>query len=142
MKNKKTHWNIFCKVFSKKLRKKNKTWNIRCLVDESFVQPSHQAIVIYFRLSDFKSYMNGLFINFFNETQSQDKKMKDYFNFLFSPIFFAHLFMKHKLLFIRMFNGEGEKRIISTEDDKRLHRLRTPNEVLFHWNPKLLGLGR
>ena len=32
---------------------KNNTWNIRHLDDESFVQPSHRAIVIYFRLSDF-----------------------------------------------------------------------------------------
>ena len=31
---------------------KKNAWNIRCLVDESFVQASHQVIVICFRLSD------------------------------------------------------------------------------------------
>ena len=32
---------------------KKNAWNIRRLVDELFVQASHRAIVIYFRLSDF-----------------------------------------------------------------------------------------
>ena len=34
---------------------KKNAWNIRRLVDESFVQASYRAIVIYFRLSDFKT---------------------------------------------------------------------------------------
>ena len=33
--------------------KKNNAWNIRCLVNESFVPASHRASVLYCRLSDF-----------------------------------------------------------------------------------------
>ena len=35
-------------------RKKNNTWNIRCLVDESFVPASQKTSLSYWRLTDFK----------------------------------------------------------------------------------------
>ena len=41
---KKINWIDFCKEFCKKLWKKNNTWNIRRLVDESFV-PANQSII-------------------------------------------------------------------------------------------------
>ena len=56
-KNKKNNWNNFCKEFCKKLWKKNDTWNIRCLVDKSFVPANQQTRVLYFRLSDFSKSM-------------------------------------------------------------------------------------
>ena len=34
---------------------KNKSWNIRCLFDESFVPVTQRTSVLYFRLSDFRS---------------------------------------------------------------------------------------
>ena len=36
--------------------KKNNTWNIRRLVDESFVSSAQQTSVLYCRLTDFKSF--------------------------------------------------------------------------------------
>ena len=54
IKNKRKGWNDFCKEFFKKLWKKNNTWNIRRLVDESFVPANQQTSVLYWRLSDFK----------------------------------------------------------------------------------------
>ena len=44
-KNKRINWNNFCKEFCKKLWKKNNTWNIRRLVNESFV-PVTQRIIL------------------------------------------------------------------------------------------------
>ena len=41
----KINWNDFCKEFCKELWKKNNTWNIRHLVDESFV-PANQRIIL------------------------------------------------------------------------------------------------
>ena len=44
--------------------KKNNTWNIRLLVDDSFVPSSKQPSVIYCRLTDFKiSLILGLFLS-------------------------------------------------------------------------------
>ena len=45
----------FWKGFCKKLWKNNNTWNIRHLVDESFVPASQQTSVLYWRLTDFYS---------------------------------------------------------------------------------------
>ena len=36
------------------IMKKNNTWNIRRLVEESFVPVNQQTIVLYCRLSDFR----------------------------------------------------------------------------------------
>ena len=36
--------------------KKNNAWNIRCLVDESFVPVNQQTCVLYCRLSDLKRH--------------------------------------------------------------------------------------
>ena len=46
IKNKKINWKDFCKEFCKKSWKK-KYWNIRSLVDDSFVPSSKQPSVIY-----------------------------------------------------------------------------------------------
>ena len=43
-----------CKEFCKKLWRKNNTWNIRRLVDESFVPAIQRPSVLCWRLSDFK----------------------------------------------------------------------------------------
>ena len=51
--NKKINWKDFCKELCKKSWKKNNTWNIRCLVDDSFVPSSKQTSVLYCRLTDF-----------------------------------------------------------------------------------------
>ena len=48
----KINWKKFCTEFSKKLWKKNNTWNIRCLVNESFVPATQQASILYWRLTD------------------------------------------------------------------------------------------
>ena len=39
--------------------KKNNAWNIRCLVDESFVTANQQTSVLYCRLSDFRTLSRG-----------------------------------------------------------------------------------
>ena len=44
-KNKQIDWKYFCKEFCKKSGKKNNTWNIRRLVDDSFV-PSGQRLSV------------------------------------------------------------------------------------------------
>ena len=44
---KKKNLNNYCKEFCKQLWKKNNTWNLRCLVDESFVPANQQTIVLY-----------------------------------------------------------------------------------------------
>ena len=59
------HWNIYCKECCMKLWKRNNTWNIRHLVNESFVpatqQPSDPATqrpsLLYWSLSDFYSWL-------------------------------------------------------------------------------------
>ena len=58
IKNKKINWKDFCKEFRKKSWKNNNTWNIRLLVDDSFVPSSKQPSVIYCRLTDFWSLHN------------------------------------------------------------------------------------
>ena len=52
-KNKKTNWKGFCKEFCKILWKKNNTWNIRCLVNESFIPSAQWTSILYCRLTDF-----------------------------------------------------------------------------------------
>ena len=47
------NWNDFCKEFCKKLWKKNNTWNIRCMIDETIVPSTQRPSVSYWRLSDF-----------------------------------------------------------------------------------------
>ena len=66
MKNKKINRNDFCKEFWKKLWTKNNTWNIRCLVDESFVpSPSEPAYyIVDCRISSFYISSNSKFITF------------------------------------------------------------------------------
>ena len=54
-KNKKINWKDFFKEFCKKSWKKNNTWNIRRLVDDSFVPSSNRPGVIYCRLTDFST---------------------------------------------------------------------------------------
>ena len=49
---KKINWNNFSKRSCKKLWKKNNTWNIRRLVDESFVPAFQRTSVLYWRLTD------------------------------------------------------------------------------------------
>ena len=45
---------LFAKYFARNHEKKIiHTWNIRCLVDNSFVQSSHRPSLIYQRLTDF-----------------------------------------------------------------------------------------
>ena len=52
-KNKEISWNYFCKDFARNCEKENTTWNIRCLVDGSFVPVNQRTSVLYCRLSDF-----------------------------------------------------------------------------------------
>ena len=58
-KNKKINWKDFCKEFCKKSWKKNNTWNIRQLVDDSFVPSSKQPSILYCKLTDLKSNDEG-----------------------------------------------------------------------------------
>ena len=44
---------IFVKNFARNYEKMNDTWNIRFLVDESFVPANQQTSVLYCRLTDF-----------------------------------------------------------------------------------------
>ena len=46
---------IFEKNFARN-QEKNNAWNIRRMVDESFVPASQQASILHCRLSDFKFY--------------------------------------------------------------------------------------
>ena len=46
------NWNDFCKEFCKKLWK-NSTWNIRLLVDESFIQVTQRPSILYWKMLDF-----------------------------------------------------------------------------------------
>ena len=55
-KNKKIDRKDFCKEFCKKSWKKNNAWNIRRLVDDSFVPSSKQPSILYCKLTDFKSW--------------------------------------------------------------------------------------
>ena len=42
------------KNFARNYEKKNNTWNIKCLVDESFVPATQRSSILYSRLSDFR----------------------------------------------------------------------------------------
>ena len=60
----KINWKGFCKEFCKILWKNNNTWNIRHLVDNSFVPSAQQTSVLYCRLTDSKwIYLWGRFIS-------------------------------------------------------------------------------
>ena len=48
----KKNWKDFCKEFFKKLWKKNSTWNIRRLVNETIVPSTQQPSVLYWRFLD------------------------------------------------------------------------------------------
>ena len=52
-KNKKMNWKDFCKEFCKKSWKKNNIWNIRRLVDDSFVPSSKRPSIWYCKLTNF-----------------------------------------------------------------------------------------
>ena len=52
IKNTKNKLKWFFKEFCKKLQKLNNTWNIRLLVDKSFVPANLQTSILYGRLSD------------------------------------------------------------------------------------------
>ena len=52
---KKINWKDICKEFCKKSWEKNNTWNIRRLVDDSFVPSSKQPSVLCCRLMDFSN---------------------------------------------------------------------------------------
>ena len=53
LKNIKINWNDFCKELCKIFWKKKKSWNIRCLVDDSFVPSARQTSVLNCKLTDF-----------------------------------------------------------------------------------------
>ena len=44
---------FFARNFARNHEKKNNTWTIRCLVDDSFVPSSKQPSVLYCKLTDF-----------------------------------------------------------------------------------------
>ena len=46
---------IFAKNFARNYEKKNNTWNIRRLIDESFGPSNQRPSILYLRLSDFNS---------------------------------------------------------------------------------------
>ena len=46
---------VFAKFFARFYEKKNNTWNIRPLVDKSFVPSAQQTSVLYCRLTDFST---------------------------------------------------------------------------------------
>ena len=48
-----TNWKDFCKEFCKKSWKKNNIWNIRRLVDDSFVPSSKRPSIWYCKLTNF-----------------------------------------------------------------------------------------
>ena len=45
---------IFAKKYARFYERNNNTWNIRRLVDDSFVPSSEQPSVLYCKLTDFK----------------------------------------------------------------------------------------
>ena len=61
----KVDWKGFCKEFCKILWKKNNTWNIRRLVDRSFVPSVQQTSVFFCRLTDFSTVqLCGVYLQF------------------------------------------------------------------------------
>ena len=50
---------IFAKNFARNYEKKNNTWNIRRLVDKSFVPLALRTSVLCCRLTDFNSHCPG-----------------------------------------------------------------------------------
>ena len=51
--------------------KKNNAWNIRPLVNESFVQANHQTRILYCRLSDFKTLQKKMCKKLCNKRKEQ-----------------------------------------------------------------------
>ena len=49
------NWNDFLQRILQEIMKKNNTWNIRRLVDDSFVPSSKQPSVLYCKLTDFRA---------------------------------------------------------------------------------------
>ena len=64
--------------------KKNNAWNIRRLVNESFVPPSQQTSILYCRLSDFKSNNKLLLKLHVDITQSSSNSLTQPASFLFA----------------------------------------------------------
>ena len=44
---------MFTKNFARTYEKNSNTWNIKCLVGDSFVQTNQQSSVLYYKLTDF-----------------------------------------------------------------------------------------
>ena len=52
---------VFAKNFARFYEKKNNAWNIRRLVDESFILSAQRTSVLYCRLTDFWTLLNSFF---------------------------------------------------------------------------------
>ena len=57
------NWKNFCKRILQEIMKKNNTWNIRHLVDDSFVPSSKRPSVLHCKLTDFNTFRVLLEIN-------------------------------------------------------------------------------
>ena len=66
---------IFAKNFVRNFEKKN-TWNIRCLVVESFVPATQRTSVFYWMLSDFKK-AQGISLKIQNWVNSPNEKWRE-----------------------------------------------------------------
>ena len=64
--------------------KRDNAWNIRRLVNESFVPPSQQTSILYCRLSDFKSNNKLLLKLHVDITQSSSNSLTQPASFLFA----------------------------------------------------------
>ena len=76
---------------------------------------------------------------------------KEYLYILISSLFrhfypsksqFSGFYVRDNCPFIAENGKNQESSIQKLQRDGLLHGLRTPNEAFFHWNRKLLGLGR
>ena len=58
---------------------KKNTWNVRCLVDESFVPSAQRTSVLYCRLSDFNSlHKKTDYGRHYKETDKEKKILTDF----------------------------------------------------------------
>ena len=57
------------RILQEILKKNNSTWNIRCLVDNSFVPLSKQPSILYCKLTDFRSAILHTFSPTFDNAQ-------------------------------------------------------------------------
>ena len=71
---------------------KNNTWNIRLLVDDSFVPSSKQPSVIYCRLTDFMSVFIGILVHCLALLKLESVLYKNYRqNIEEAPLYIHHL---------------------------------------------------